>query len=510
MSNPNSPSYASAVKSSTPKSLKTISISRATPDTKSTPKATSVSNHLKRKRELSSEDSGEAPSRAQQAKLQPADQIVGKVCSESVQASKEVKRFSKSTNPVKIYIAPGFESRSVQTDTAVSSRRIQSALRQQIADEKTKNVKLSDKFFAEVQKNEVLESTIAEIKNQAERSIDKSTHTKIDIEVTAKEKLRKSKSKSKYQPSKFLAPAYNLQTQTFIQLNCEISKARLLSESLASIVSICDNTVNKLTQRNVKNALDFHLKNLNYVCPDKVSNKSSNKSVKLNVFDKVTPPSRVQTRSSSRTPKTPAPKSVAPSKILGTDISCFKASKKTSQHKISLDEYLTNVSNPKSPKVAETSFPDPLIEISLASQESIELSRLVGKDDKTEEEKRLKKTEKSKKFVESESNPINFSLCNISQENSVEDEWASFQKHKASNESWAAWFTKPENRHLDPKAFHYSDDIVCPPKEVSLLNLSDSFILKSEDEDSLTDEKIRIWTRKVKEEPKDDSSNDQK
>ena len=505
MSSPNNSTYANAVKSSTPKSLKKISISRTTPGPKSTPEPISVSkNQLKRKRDLISEDSGEAPPCARQAKLQPAERVFSKVCSETAKAvSKSVTAAPKEAAPVILYIKPGFESRSVQTDgsdihLSKYAAFYQDLYQEQVADEKAKNNKLSDKFFAQVQKNQILDSTISEIKVRAEKSIARGSHTSIHIEVEEKERTRKSKSKKKpYQPSDILAPAFNLQTQTFIQLNCEITKARCFSDSLLDIVSLCDDTVNKLTQRNVKNALDFK-KNSTSIRSDYVYNKSLNKVVKIDPINLNSSSSnRVRTRSSTRTPKTPAPKSAAPSKLLGVNLKSTKSNKKSSQNKVQLDVEVVDQWNEfrkiqsSSPKVAETTFPDPLIEISIASQESVpaetdfNLSEIVGKI--KVEEARLRNIEKSKKFVESESNPVNFSLCNISQESDVE------------------WFNRPENRHLDRRAYQYSDDIVCPPKDTSLSNLSDSFILKSEDEDSLTDEKIRIWTRKIKREPKDDA-----
>ena len=167
---------------------------------------------------------------------------------------------------------------------------------------------------------------------------------------------------------------------------------------------------------------------------------------------------------------------------------------KLAKARISLDNFLEQSSAPPA-YVPETIFPDPLIEISIASQNSGNSS---SSSPLLSQQPVLPIVKENKEFVESKSNPIDFALFNISQE---------------FTDSPVKMLTRPENRHIDPsKGFQWS--VSQGVKSSSqILNkildepvVNDSFILRSEDEDSLTDEKIRIWHRKIKQETPSDEA----
>ena len=504
MSSPNEiNSYAKAAKSSTPVSKKRSTLNKILGSQSPTPLSTilgsespvvdirSLSSKNKRKRESSSAESvilSAAP--AKRFNLRSASSS-----NSQVSAPKPVVK--SPTCNIAPPASPTFLSKGCQTMKLVAEERLINFYIKQVADEKSKNNKLSDKYFAEVQKNEVLNDTILDIKCKSQNGIDNASSSLVDQkEVTSK------KNKLRYKPCAMLAPAFNLQTQTFVQLNSEIKKSRILSGTLVTVMNICDSTTARLTQRNVKNAREF-VKDAVSVPADDES--KSDKRVKLGSVVSINGVNHMFSLSPVVSDSSPeimnystSIKKVIKQTInhlpLRTPSKFISRKNKLAKHRVSLDTFLETQTPEQT--IPETVFPDPLIEITL-SQDSLPPTQRETK--KSQNGTLLgQNLDKLKKFTESASNPIDFTLFNISQESQL----------KADP---VKCLTKPENCNIDFKSIVvpqasssiYKDDsfILNSNDDIREMSINGrSFVLRSEDENSLTDEKIQIWDRKIKEE----------
>lgn len=329
---------------------------------------------------------------------------------------------SSSSNPEK-------RSKSCQTDQSTDDWLID-VFGQQVADEKAENSILADKLLAEVQKNSVLSDTVAKILRTGQKGVEKM-----------------------------------LADEVLDQLNQGGQKAKNLLEVLLNVISICHSTSEKLSVRSLINSrLDSY--------DSTTTSTQTQVSVQVEV-----PGSAPRNYSSSITTRDSVdhgnykechrmPQGIRSSSKL--PITYFKQkSKKRSPKNKKNSEVRKQWNNFQKNRIQDKNVPETKavprisqIEISVPSQNSScisvptqEIPHLINVDSSSKRN--------FKKFVESESNPINLDKLNISQ--LEEFDWS--------------------DRSIDYTKVDFSKIIPTPKVKTEAANdNSKSFILNSADE----------------------------